>query len=395
MTISIRAARSADLPGVYDVLDAAFGAPLQLFVDQTEGDSTMRWRHIRVASDDSRILAHVRIFARTMMIRGVPVPAGGIGSVAAHPDARGLGLPSALLMDAADVMHRGSMPIGFLYTGIPAFYERLGWRVVAQPGFSVDPREVARIPRDGTVTIREITDADVPALAALHRAAIAATTGAIRRTARTWRDAQAWLPENAAGCLLAERAGRIVAYIRVRTREFGFQVLDGEHRPGEHAAMASLLAESAKRTRSRGRSHAAPVPADHAIATAYRTLPSTIESAGVGHPMMMRVVSLDALVTRLLPGIAARAATHRGPAVRLGLSAPDGERVTLDIRPAGARMTRARPDYTLDEAATLAALVGQSRTSDLARPRPPAATRRRLEALLPETPLHFWNADRI
>jgi predicted N-acetyltransferase YhbS len=147
MSIAIRGARAADLPGIYGMLDAAFDGPVQLFIDQTEGDSTLRWRHIRIAEERGRVLAHVRIFARTMMLRGVPVRAGGIGSVAAHPDARGLGLPSALLMDAADVMHRTNMPIGFLFTGIPAYYERLGWRTVEQPGFRVDAHQIARLPR--------------------------------------------------------------------------------------------------------------------------------------------------------------------------------------------------------------------------------------------------------
>ncbi len=395
MSIAIRAARTGDLPGVYRVLDAAFDGPVQLFIDQTEGDSTLRWRQVRIAEDRGRVLAHVRIFARTMMLRGVPVRAGGIGSVAAHPDARGMGLPSALLMDAADVMHRSNMPIGFLFTGIPAFYERLGWRIVRQPGFSVDGREVAQLPRDRSCGVRPIDDTDVPALLALHRRTIAGTTGAVRRTARTWRDARAWLPENIAGCLVAEHSGRIVAYVRVRTRDHGFQVLDAAYAHGFAAAMTTLLAESARRTRVRGVSGPAPVPSEHAIANAYRTLPSTRESMDTTYPMMMRIVSLEALLASLLPGLSDRANKHRGAPFRLGLLAPDGDTATLDVRPASARITRARPDFALDESATLGALLGQRRASDLVRPRPPLAIRRCIDALLPETLLHFWNADRI
>lgn len=397
MSTIIRAARRSDLPAIYRVLESAFtNAPIRLFVDQTEGDSTLRFRHARVAEIDGRIAAHVRVFARSMLVRGVPVRAGGIGSVASAPGARGLGLPSALLHDAIDVMARDNMPISFLFTGIPAFYERLGWRIVQQSAFDrIIARDAASMPHDRGYRTRRITPGDLPALLSIYRQATAASTGAVVRTRRTWRDAQRWLGEDRAGCLLAEWAGCPVAYLRARSREYGYELLEAEHARGHEAAIAALLAKAGQRAVALGQDLTASVPGGHALAVALRTLPSTRETTDVRYPNMMRIVSLDALIAALLPQFDDRARTHRGAPFTFSLRAPDGQSLTLDVRAAGARLRRAAAAYQLDEASTLDALLGQRRAGDLVRPRPPAEIRRRIDALLPETPFHFWNSDRI
>jgi predicted N-acetyltransferase YhbS len=401
MALRIRSARPADLPQIYDLLRACFNdAPIELFIEQTEGDSAFRWRHARVAELDGRIVAHVRIFARTMLVRGVPVRAAGIGSVATLPQLEGSGFATALLYDALHHAHALGMPVAYLFTGRATFYERVGFRVVCQPGFLADAREAAAIDHDRAYDIRPIEDGDVPALLRIYRTATARTTGAIVRTANIWRDAQRWLDEDPDGCLVATRAGRAVAYLRARQRHDGrYQVLEAEHLPQHEAAVAALLARAGQRADALRVPITALVPDDHALATALRTLPSTTESEGpshVEHPMMMRIVSLDALLAALLPGIRDRARTHRGDPFALTMHAPDGEAATLAITGATASIRRrANGAHALDEAATLDALLGQRRTSRLVRPRPPRELARRMDAILPESALHFWNSDRI
>jgi predicted N-acetyltransferase YhbS len=398
MPLHIRAARPADLPQIYAVLDAAFDAPLELFAAQTEHDSTFRWRHARVAELSGNIVAHVRIFDRIMLLRGVPVRAGGIGSVATLPQYEGSGYASALLHDAMHEMHRLGMAIGFLYTGIPEFYERLGWRVVLQPAFRASVREAAATQHEALHRVRPAVDADVPALVRLHRAAIAGATGAVVRSARTWRDQETWLGLDAAGTLVAGHAGRIVAYVRSARRGYFYTLLEAEHARGHETAVASLLVAAATAAAGASDELNALVPDDHALATALRSLPSTTWSTGrthVPHPMMMRIISLDRLLGALLPQLRDRARTHRGDPLTLTLHAPDGEHATLAVSGASATLRRRPGDYTLDEQATLAAILGQQRASKLVRPRPPRNIARRIDALFPETPLHFWNSDRI
>jgi predicted N-acetyltransferase YhbS len=398
MTLRIRAARPDDLPGIYHVLGAAFDAPLELFVAQTERDSTFRWRHTRVAELNGRIVAHVRIFDRVMLVRGVPVRAGGIGSVATLPGYEGSGYASALLHDAMHEMHRLGMAVGFLYTGIPEFYERLGWRVVLQPAFHASVSEAAALADAALHGIRAVTDADIPPLVRLHRTAIAATTGAVARTPRAWRDQETWLGLDPAGTLVAEHAGRIVAYVRSARRGYGYTILEAEHAHGHEPAVPALVAEAARVAGRSSTALNALIPDDHALATTLRSLPSTTWSTArthVPHPMMMRIISLDLLLDALLPQLRDRARTHRGAPFALTLHGPDGEQATLAVSGATASLRRRPGDYALDEAATLAAILGQQRTSKFVRPRPPSDIGRRIDAFFPETSFHFWNSDRI
>jgi len=398
MALRIRPAVPGDLPQIYGVLGAAFDAPLKLFVDQTERDSTFRWRHARVAELDGRIVAHVRIFARAMLIRGVPVGAAGIGSVATLPAYEGSGYATALLHDALHEAHRRGAAIAYLFTGIPAYYERIGFRIVEQPGFNARAPEAAAIPLASDYTIRRTVDADTPALLRIYRAATAGATGAVLRTPRIWRDARAWLGEHPAGCLVAEHAGRPVAYIRSRRRADAYQVIEAECLPRHEPAIAALVRAVGREAARLALPIIALAPADGPLATVLRPLPSTRWSADVEqvpHPMMMRIVSLDSLLDALLPQLGDRARTHRGEPFSLSLSGPDGERATLAVGPANARR-RARPGaFALDEPSTLAALLGQRCASKLVRPRPPRAVARRVNALLPERALRFWSSDRI
>jgi len=320
---------------------------------------------------------------------------GGIGSVASAPDARGLGLPSALLNDCIDVMTRERVALSFLFTGIPAFYERLGWRIVLQPSIEADaPGPITASERRG-YRIRRITHDDLPALLSIYREATAGSTGAIVRTVGTWRDAQSWLGEDPPGCLVAEVSSRPVAYVRSRSREYGYHVLELEHRRGHEAAVDVLLAAAAKRAAAKGQRLYATVPDPHPLAAAMRLMPAAVETAHMRYPNMLRIVSLDALIAALMPRLDASAARHRGAAFTLELQGPDSQRVTLDVGQTRARMMRGAAEYVLDESATLDAVLGQRRASALVMPRAPADVRRRIDALLPETAFRFWNSDRI
>ena len=267
----IRAARRADLPDVYRLLKLAFPhQPRSLFERQTERDSTFRLRHLRVAEVDGRIRAVVRIFVRKMLVDGVPVRAGGIGSVAAHPDARGLGLPTALLRDAFDVMEREGMALSFLFTGIQAFYERLGYTSVHQTQYDADAAEAALLTHTGAYRVRPMRANDLPALLRIYTDATRGSTGAIVRTVQTWRDATSWLHDR---CTIADQAGAPVAYVRARERPYGYVILEAEHAFGHADALTPLLAHAGRRAQPAGLTLTAMAPPGHALAATLRSLP--------------------------------------------------------------------------------------------------------------------------
>ncbi len=294
MKPTIRAARNSELPEVSDLLALAFDeAAPQMFVDQTERDSTFRLRHARVAIVDGRVAGYVRIFARTMLVRGVPHAAGGIGSVATHPDARHAGIATALMRDAIEQMRREGMAVSFLFTGIPRFYERLGYHIVCEPYFEASASEAAAIAEPRLYDIRPMTAADDRTIIRIRTRAVAGTTGVVVQTLRTLRDARHWLDEDADGCFIAERTGLPVAYLRSRCRPYGHQILEAESLPGHQGAIAPLVAATARRAQSHGESIVALSPDDHPLATALRTLPATIEQPTFRNPMMVRALTDD------------------------------------------------------------------------------------------------------
>jgi predicted N-acetyltransferase YhbS len=289
----IRPARRADLPQVFDLLEHCFPeAPRALFVAQTEYDSTFRLRHGRVAIVHGRIAGWVRIFSRTMLERGIHMRAGGIGQVATDAGARNNGIATALMLDALEAMRRESMRASYLFTGIPGFYERVGYRTVRESFFAVPSAKAADASTSGLYDVRELRDGDLPRLVAIHHRAIAGAAGAVRRTRRQWRDAQSWLAEDAAGCLVAELRGRPVAYIRCAAREYGYQVLEAECLPQHFDAVATLIAAAARRALECGSpTIGGLVPAGTPAGAVLQSLSS--KPARIQHPMMMRALVDD------------------------------------------------------------------------------------------------------
>lgn len=296
MGMMIRAVRRGELPRVYDLLEAAFPeARRGLFVAQTERDSTFRLRHGRVAIVDGRVAGYVRIFARTMLVRGAPLAAGGIGSVATEAGARHGGVATALMLDAIEVMRREGMAVSFLFTGIPAFYERVGYRVVRERSFAVPAEKAAGLSTTGLYDVRLMGDTDVRRLVGIHQRASAGATGAVRRTRRQWLDATAWLEEDVGGCFVAELRGMPVAYMRCRQRDYGYQVIEAESLPGHFDAMAAMLARAAGRALDLGcETIGGLAPRASPLAVVLESLSSRM--APVRHPMMMRALVDDAAI---------------------------------------------------------------------------------------------------
>jgi predicted N-acetyltransferase YhbS len=296
MDFECRAARASDFPAIMEVLARCFDevAP-EFFVAQTQEDSTFRLRHARVAVRGGRVLAYVRIFARTMLVRGEPVRAGGIGSVATHPDMQHSGSATALLEEAIAQMRREGMAVTFLFTGIPGFYERLGYRIVREPQITVSRAEViARKTYGDYNTVVVDYSRHAGSLLRLYRGASKGATGRIVRTPRTWLDARAWLQERTAGYIAGgDKNGGPVGYIRSRCRDFGHQILEAEHAPGHEAAVRHLLEITAFDQCDCDDAIVALVPDRSTLAAVMRSYESARETTDVAHPMMVRTLADD------------------------------------------------------------------------------------------------------
>jgi predicted N-acetyltransferase YhbS len=288
----IRPARRSDLPAVYELLGICFANPREYFVNQTEHDATYRLGQTRIIEIDGRVVSHVRVFHRQMLVRGMALPVGGVGSVATHPNYQERGLATALLRDAIEWMERAGYALSFLWTGLAPFYERLGWRVMLQAIYTAQAEEAARLSTTASVSVRPFADADLPAVARVYRQATEGSTGAIVRTLRYWHDHMTWVDDDPEGFLLAETRGQVVAYVR-STVEIGnhLRLLEGEALPGAESALKILLAELGRlAVRRRLTFVLGVIPAGHPVAQSLESLPSTFVATNVALPVMVRPI---------------------------------------------------------------------------------------------------------
>jgi aminoglycoside 2'-N-acetyltransferase I len=96
--------------------------------------------------DDGRLVAHVGVVVRDVLLDGQIVRIGGIGGVMTHPEAQGKGFARAAMRRAQDVF-ASDPAIVFALLVCPSsrvsFYERLDWRrfggrlLVAQPAGAI------------------------------------------------------------------------------------------------------------------------------------------------------------------------------------------------------------------------------------------------------------------
>jgi predicted N-acetyltransferase YhbS len=404
----IRAARPTDMPAVYDLLSVCFpDARPNVFQRQTERDSTYRRRHSRVVEVDGAVAGYLRIFDRQMWVRGARLRAAGIGSVAVNPDYRRRGLAYALLRDTIALLQRDGYHVSFLGSELaPAFYERLGWRVVRQPSHSAPTAEAARLPfempaclpdRQG-VTIRPF----VPAVARIHDDATRGRTGAVARSLRYWTDHMSWVDDDAGGFLVAVDAeGDLCAFVRSRSERWASTliVLDAHCREGAEACMPPLLGALGRYAVSQGlKGIQASLPEGHPLGEAFTALPSAGMTTEVRYPFMMRVVDLPGLLRALAPQISQHLGAMKAP-VTLAFE-EDSRRACLRIGPDGVQVSR-RPagevaPVSPGEAVLL--LMGQKSVREVLAPGDDPPSEKALSALeqiLPREPLHFWSADGI
>ncbi len=394
----VRSIRPADLPHVFELLRTCFvGTPADHFVKQHLYDSTFRPWQGRVAEVDGRIAAYVRIFDRRMRVRGAPLRAAGIGSVATHPDFRRQSLASTLLIDAIRIMERRAYAISYLYTGITGFYERLGWRVAAQPYLRAPVAEVAALAPEGQrYHVRTFEAGDLPQVRRVFALATRRATGAVVRSETYWRDHFWWANDDPRFFLVAERHGRVVAYLRgqVEAERQRLVVLECETLPTERDAARALLAEAARRALGTGLAMVyCQAPADSAVADGFRLCPHA-ESRPLGRaPDMQLLVRPDRALRGLLPWLRRSARNVPGPVVTLAIGS-----AAVRLEEGNARVTAPDEDAVrLDRYDAILALVGQRSVVEcLERGRPTsAAVVERLEAALPPCAYHFWYPDRI
>lgn len=115
-----------------------------------------------VVEEGPAIVAHASVVSRHLNTGGVDLATGYVEAVATRPDRQGRGLATAVMRRVNDLIDR-RYELGALDTGIPRFYEQLGWETWRGPT-AVRPTSgpALRTPEeDGAVMVRRVRDREL------------------------------------------------------------------------------------------------------------------------------------------------------------------------------------------------------------------------------------------
>jgi aminoglycoside 2'-N-acetyltransferase I len=145
----LRRVASADLPGaelrvVRRLLNEAFPGGF----GAEDWHHTLGGLHV-LAFEEGEVVAHAAVVDRTLTAAGRRLRTGYVEGVASRRDHRRRGLATLVLRDADQVIldryQLGALSDG---TGVPGFYERLGWERWRGPTFVATPRGPVRTADD-------------------------------------------------------------------------------------------------------------------------------------------------------------------------------------------------------------------------------------------------------
>jgi len=303
-------------------------------VDHPEHDSANRL----VARLAGRIVGHVEIVPRDLLVGEAMVRGAVIDRVAVLPECRGAGHGQRLVRSAEERMRDSGAVVAFSRTRIAASFRELGWSVLgrdcATPG---RPTEILARLLDGpqrvgeAVTMRQWRHVELPAILRIHRQNAGRFVGPVDRNENYAR----WLVSRAAfdSIIVAlvgqdryelhESSARIVGYC-VQSGSRVLEILADPEFPGlEREILARVCAEAIENDRQEITYESSSADPLHEAVAGGASLVQ-----GGDRMIVARVLKPQTLLEALAPAVAARVVASRvaesglRETVELGLDAP-------------------------------------------------------------------------
>lgn len=176
------------------------------------------WRDpegVFIAEVDGVIAATVRVFTRSIYLKGRDIKIGGIGEVSTKPEFRRQGLSGKLLERACQYMVKRDMPISLLFTGTNRHYARYGWFTA--------PRRSVRLALDQAPALVEgaelapVTEGDWAAVRGLYHLTTGRFDGAMVRDHPSYWDQ--WIRKYIEPPIALKRDGVLLAYMALHRDE--------------------------------------------------------------------------------------------------------------------------------------------------------------------------------
>jgi putative acetyltransferase len=150
--VRIRTEAPGDEDAIAQVVEAAFGSPVEARLVDRIRSSTCFWPELSlVAEDGDEIVGHVMISEVTLVDGDVARPAASLSPLAVAPDRQRQGIGSALVRAVTAAADERGEPLVVL-EGSPDYYGRLGFEPATRWGVHIDlpdwaPPEAAQVMR--------------------------------------------------------------------------------------------------------------------------------------------------------------------------------------------------------------------------------------------------------
>jgi aminoglycoside 2'-N-acetyltransferase I len=141
---------TAELEALRRLLFGAFGGRF----DEHDWEHTLGGVHLLALEDDAPV-AHGAVVPRVLVAGERALATGYVEGVATREDRRGLGLATLVMAEAGKVVEEG-YELGALGdgSGIPGFYQRLGWETWQGPTWAAGPDGPVRTAEeDGSILV--------------------------------------------------------------------------------------------------------------------------------------------------------------------------------------------------------------------------------------------------
>jgi aminoglycoside 2'-N-acetyltransferase I len=166
----LRTAVTADLaPGELAALRRLVFEAFGRRFDEHDWEHALGGTHV-LAVDDGELVAHGAVVPRVLVGGGRELRTGYVEGVATRGDRRGQGLATAVMREVGRVIQAG-YELGGLGdgSGIPGFYQRLGWETWRGPTFVAGPEGPVRTEEEdgGILVLRTVATAGLELSGAL------------------------------------------------------------------------------------------------------------------------------------------------------------------------------------------------------------------------------------
>ena len=327
-----RACTAEDFEETMALLNSIFraGSDQRLQTDYPLIFRPSRFEYMRIIKEDGKVVAHVPVAPREVIVNDDRLTVGIISPTGTHPDYRHRGHGTRCLRDCLRIMNENDWPVSVLWTREATFpfYQNSGYEAVGQQarGYLLNPSDYEVFRRGAyDISLYNPNNPDhLDSIIEIHEAEPL-------RIGRTREEYEHLLNLHKMSTLLTEDNGRIVAYLAVTRANNKPGIVEGG---GEAGALEALYHQALLLRGNDDSAHAvAPLnPTSFGdVLEARKPGTSVLDTESDIGFQMMRVNSLPSLISKITGHLRERSAGGVEGTVCL-VCKDDGDAVTITLR---------------------------------------------------------------